>query len=85
VRCFGERGLVIVAHDEHELPGKIEHAMTLGGTDRIDTQASPRLLATIRAFLDGDPCQLDSSVSVEQNSPPAIGPVTHSRQSVGAR
>jgi UDP-N-acetylglucosamine transferase subunit ALG13 len=51
---FGAQGNIIVANDESELAVKIDYAITLGSGDRIDAQASPRLLAIIRAFLDGN-------------------------------
>jgi UDP-N-acetylglucosamine transferase subunit ALG13 len=50
---FGAQGRIIVANDESELPAKIDHAVTLGNAARIEAQASERLLAIIRAFLDG--------------------------------
>lgn len=50
---FGKIGRIIVAQNEQELTEKLDHAVTLGETDRIETQASPELLATIRSFLDG--------------------------------
>lgn len=49
---FGAQGRILVANEEKELPEKLDHALTLGNADSIDTQASPQLLATIRAFLD---------------------------------
>jgi UDP-N-acetylglucosamine transferase subunit ALG13 len=58
---FGAQGRIIVATDEHDLPEKLDHALTLGDTDRIQAQASPRLLATIRAFLEGRPDGLQPS------------------------
>ena len=63
---FGSQGRIIVANDEHELAGKLDHAITLGDTDPINTQGSPRLLATIRAFLEGNPYQLDPAVPGDQ-------------------
>ncbi len=50
---FGAQGRIVVALDEQELPEKLEHAMTLGETARISTQASPELIGTIRSFLAG--------------------------------
>ena len=50
---FGEQGRILVARDETELSGKLDCALTLGETDRIDTQATPQLIATIRSFLEG--------------------------------
>jgi UDP-N-acetylglucosamine transferase subunit ALG13 len=63
---FGEQGRVIVARDEQELPEKLEYALTLGQRDRIDTQASPQLIATIRAFVDSDFPKLRSCISEDQ-------------------
>lgn len=63
---FNAQGRIIVASDEQKLAGKLDHAVTLGNTDRIKTQASPRLLATIRAFLEGNPYQIDPAVPVDQ-------------------
>lgn len=51
-RQFGAPGRVMVAHDEQQLARRLDHAITLGEIARIDTQASPNLLATIRAFLE---------------------------------
>jgi UDP-N-acetylglucosamine transferase subunit ALG13 len=53
-RFFGAQGRVIVAHDEQHLARKLDHAVTLGETPRINTQASPELLATIRSFIEPD-------------------------------
>jgi UDP-N-acetylglucosamine transferase subunit ALG13 len=63
---FGEQGRIIVARDEQELPEKLEYALTLGQRDRIDTQASPQLIATIRAFVDSDFLKLRSCISEDQ-------------------
>jgi UDP-N-acetylglucosamine transferase subunit ALG13 len=63
---FGAQGRIIVADDEQQLPAKLDYALTLNERDRIDTQASPELLATIRAFLDDDSQKLPSSTSVNQ-------------------
>jgi UDP-N-acetylglucosamine transferase subunit ALG13 len=57
---FGSQGRIIVAHDERELPGRLDHAITLHESDRIESQASPRLLSTIRVFLRGNSCENDS-------------------------
>ncbi len=54
---FGAQGWIIVAHDEQDLPAKLDYALTLGQTERIERQASPRLLATLRAFLEHTPLQ----------------------------
>lgn len=58
---FGEQGRIIVAADEHELAGSLDYALTLGDTDRIEAVASPRLIATIRSFLEGAPHQPNSA------------------------
>jgi len=63
---FGAQGQIIVARDEHDLPRKLDYALTLGQTGRVNAQASPRLLATIRGFLDGKPYQLDSEISASE-------------------
>lgn len=60
---FGAQGRIIVANGEQDLAEKLDHALTLGGTDRIDPGASPRLVATIRAFLDGNLSELDPPIS----------------------
>lgn len=65
---FGAQGRIIVANDEQDLPAKLDHALTLRDTERIHTQASPRLIATIRAFLEGRPCQLDTGSAVGAGS-----------------
>lgn len=56
---FGAQGRILVAHEQKDLAEKLDYALTLGCAKCIDTQASPRLLATIRSFLDGSSCQLD--------------------------
>jgi UDP-N-acetylglucosamine transferase subunit ALG13 len=61
---FGAQGRVMVANNEQDLPEKLDHALTLRDTDRIQAQASPRLIATIRAFLEGRPYQLDPATSI---------------------
>jgi UDP-N-acetylglucosamine transferase subunit ALG13 len=58
---FGAQGRIIVASDEKDLSAKLDHALTLGDSDRIQAQASPRLIATIRAFLEGSPQLLEPS------------------------
>lgn len=62
---FGAQGRIIVASDEQKLAEKLDNAVTLRNTDRINTQTS-RLLATIRAFLDENPYQLDPAVPMFQ-------------------
>jgi UDP-N-acetylglucosamine transferase subunit ALG13 len=58
---FAAQGRVIVAQDEQELGARLDYAVTLGESARVNAQASPRLIATIRAFLEGRPYQLDTS------------------------
>ncbi|HWO35934.1 MAG TPA: glycosyltransferase, partial [Candidatus Acidoferrum sp.] len=53
-RHFGEQGRLIVALDEQEIPEKLDYALDVRESDRIDTKASPKLLATLRSFLEGD-------------------------------
>ena len=62
-QSFGAQGRIIVANDEYDLPRKLEYASSLGDANRIATEASPLLLATIRDFLEQYPHQLDSSVT----------------------
>lgn len=61
---FGAQGRVVVAQDEKDFPAKLDYALTLPETDRIDPEASPRLIATIRAFLDNDLAELDPAISL---------------------
>jgi UDP-N-acetylglucosamine transferase subunit ALG13 len=61
---FGAQGRVVVAQDEHDFAAKLDYALTLPETDRIDPEASPRLIATIRAFLDNDLSELDPAISL---------------------
>jgi UDP-N-acetylglucosamine transferase subunit ALG13 len=64
---FGAQGRIIVANNEQDLPQKLDLALTLGETAGISTQASPRLIATLRTFLQGGPCQLDSGTANEDD------------------
>ncbi len=67
---FGAQGTILVANDEQDLPERLDHALTLGNTDRIHAQASPRLIATIRAFLEGHPYRLDPAISADRSNAP---------------
>jgi UDP-N-acetylglucosamine transferase subunit ALG13 len=49
---FGAQGRILVALEEQDLPERLEFALNLGETAKIDTQASPQLLATIHSFLE---------------------------------
>jgi UDP-N-acetylglucosamine transferase subunit ALG13 len=75
---FGAQGRIIVANDEQDLPAKLDHALTLGDSNRIHAQASPRLIATIRAFLEGGPNQLEPAISTERTEDPAGNSSQHS-------
>lgn len=55
-RRFEKTGKILVAHDETELAERLDHALTLKEGSSIGKHASPRLLATIRDFLDNN-CQ----------------------------
>ena len=68
---FGEQGRVLVANAEQDLPAKLDYALTLGDTGRIQAQASPQLIATIRAFLEGRPYLTDFAVPEERELVPA--------------
>ncbi len=80
---FGAQGRIIVANDEQDLPERLDHALTLGSADRIQAQASPLLIATIRAFLDGDECPPDPRDAAEDSS--AQERVITPPQSVGSK
>jgi UDP-N-acetylglucosamine transferase subunit ALG13 len=68
---FGAQGRVVVAQDEHDFAEKLDYALTLPETDHIDPEASPRLIATIRAFLDNDLSELDPAISLGRFESPA--------------
>ncbi len=51
-RHFEQQPNIIVAYDETELPSKIERAERLPLVDRTLPEASPRLISTVRAFID---------------------------------
>jgi UDP-N-acetylglucosamine transferase subunit ALG13 len=63
-KYFGEQGRIIVATDEHELSEKLDYALTLRETGRIDTTASPELIGTIQRFLDGKSNELSPALPV---------------------
>jgi UDP-N-acetylglucosamine transferase subunit ALG13 len=62
-KYFGAQGRILVALEEEELPEKLECALKLGETERIATQASPQLIATIHSFLEGDSSAHNPAVS----------------------
>jgi UDP-N-acetylglucosamine transferase subunit ALG13 len=51
-RHFGEVGRVIVADNEEDLPDKIDYALTATASERIAPTASPRLITTIKEFIE---------------------------------
>jgi UDP-N-acetylglucosamine transferase subunit ALG13 len=70
-RHFAAQGRVIVADDELHLPVKLDYAMTFHGSEPIETQASPHLLATIRAFLEAPPVESRVRGQVHADNPDA--------------
>jgi len=70
-RHFGEQGRIIVALDEREVPEKLDFALDVRDRDRIDTKASPQLLATIRTFLEVAPGSIGKSQSTELKKVPS--------------
>jgi UDP-N-acetylglucosamine transferase subunit ALG13 len=50
---FAQQGRVIVAFDERELIEKLDQSDAFSADEPSPTQASPQLIATIRAFLNG--------------------------------
>jgi UDP-N-acetylglucosamine transferase subunit ALG13 len=54
-RRFAELGSVGVAFDEHELPARLDALGRLDGGDRIGPHAPEPLMATLRAFIGGEP------------------------------
>ncbi len=68
---FGSRGRVIVANDQKDFASKLDYALTLSTMDPINPEASPRLIATIRAFMDGTMADLDPPISMGSAETPA--------------
>jgi UDP-N-acetylglucosamine transferase subunit ALG13 len=69
---FGAQGRIIVANDEQDLAEKLDHALTVPGKNPIALEATPRLISTIRGFLDGDLSELDPGILVRKPVAPAI-------------
>ena len=69
---FGSHGQVIVAHDQNDFKEKLDYALTVPGKDPIALEATPRLISTIRGFLDGDLSELDPGILVGKATPPAV-------------
>ena len=61
---FGSHGQVIVAQDQHDFVEKLDYALTVPEKDPIALEATPRLISTIRGFLDGDLSELDPGILV---------------------
>ena len=53
VKYLAEEGRVVVAFDEQQLVDKLDQFEGLGETERIDLHASPRLIAALRNFIEG--------------------------------
>lgn len=66
---FAAQEGVIVAAGEQDLPARLDYALTLGETKRIHSQASPRLIATIRAFLEGTPHPPEPIIAGQRREP----------------
>lgn len=49
---FAEQGRIIVAFTEQELVDKLDHLQIFAQTERLSAQASPRLISTIRSFIE---------------------------------
>jgi hypothetical protein len=49
---FAQQGRIGVAFNEHQLAQKLDQLEAFHGTERLGAQASPRLIAAIRAFLE---------------------------------
>lgn len=49
---FAEQGRIIVALNEQELMEKLDQLQILDEAERLDTRASPRLINTIRGFIE---------------------------------
>jgi UDP-N-acetylglucosamine transferase subunit ALG13 len=69
---FGSHGQVIVAQDENDFAEKLDYSLTVPGKDPIAPEATPRLISTIRGFLDGNLSELDPGILVGKPSTPAV-------------
>lgn len=49
---FAEQGRILAAFDEQELLDKLDHLRTLSSDEPLIAGASPRLVATIRTFIE---------------------------------
>jgi UDP-N-acetylglucosamine transferase subunit ALG13 len=57
---FAEQGRIMVALTEQELVDKLDFVQVLDETERLSTQASPRLISTIRDFIETGRVHLES-------------------------
>jgi UDP-N-acetylglucosamine transferase subunit ALG13 len=64
---FAQQGRIVVAFNEQELCEKLDLADTLSTVEPLSARASPPLLATIRAFLEGKPYTLDTVVAADNS------------------
>ncbi len=55
---FAQQGRITVAFDDGELRDKLDRADILRAGEPIRAQASPSLIATLRAFLEGKPYEV---------------------------
>jgi UDP-N-acetylglucosamine transferase subunit ALG13 len=69
---FGSHGHVIVAQDEHDFAEKLDYALTVPGRNPISQEATPRLMSTIRGFLDGNLSELDPGILVGKSPTSAV-------------
>jgi UDP-N-acetylglucosamine transferase subunit ALG13 len=75
---FGSHGQVIVANDEYDFAEKLDYALTMPGKNPIALEATPRLISTIRGFLDGNLSELDPGILVGKPVAPAVASATAS-------
>ncbi len=86
-KCFGEQGRIIVATDEQEVAERLDHALAMPETERIDTKASPQLLATIQTFLEGR-CSEYGGINFNQQismASPHVEPLVADRTSMSRK
>jgi UDP-N-acetylglucosamine transferase subunit ALG13 len=70
---LSEQGRIMVALDELQLIKRLDQFTTSEAMDRIEPYASPRLVATLRNFIAGEPCTLEPFGSnIEALPPPKV-------------
>ncbi len=67
---FSAQGRIIVAENETELQAKLDAADSLAASERISSEASPLLMGTIRAFLNGHPTPAKTPASKDSATKP---------------